>query len=207
MDYSTNNIEYTDEFELLLKAEGEKAEAMSILHMKGHNYFNTLSVAINIPVIVLSSFIGFLSTLELFPEQNIFLGIMSILVGVLKTLDSFFDWTKRGEAHRLTGLNYAKISKFIQLQLCLEKDVRINASDLYDVIVNDLQNLKDQEPIITDSIIMQFKKQYGDTHATALPTICNGLTKITINKKALKGINLPVPSPAKLTTVSTTLEV
>ena len=51
-------LAYTDEE--VLKAEGEKAEAMSIVHMKvPHlNYFCCLSsVSMNIPVIVLSSII------------------------------------------------------------------------------------------------------------------------------------------------------
>jgi hypothetical protein len=182
MESNPINVSYTDEFENLLKEESEKAESMGILHSMSSQKYNYLSIFINIPVIVLSSIIGFLSPLSLFPNQAIFLGSLSILVAILKTIDNYFDWTKRGEGHRITGLNYNKISKFIQIQLSLEKECRIIANDLLTIITTDLQNLKDAEPCIPQDVIKTFKIKYKD-ETTALPPIANGLTKVIINKK------------------------
>lgn len=183
---SNNNIllDYSDELEDLLKNESEKAESMSILHSKCFKKFNRLSIYINIPVIVLSAFIGFLSPLSLFQQQAIFLGSMSIFISILKTLDNFFDFTKRCETHRLIGLNYLKISKFIQIQLSLERRNRISANDLLELIINDLANLRDQEPLITKDVIKDFNTQYKN-ETTAKPPICNGLTNVVINKKMI----------------------
>jgi hypothetical protein len=181
---SNINVSYTDEFENLLKAESEKSEAMSILHTMSSQKYNTLSIFINIPVIIVSSLIGFLSPITLFENQAIFLGALSIIVAILKTIDNYFDWTKKGEAHRITGLNYAKISKFIQIQLSLEKECRILANDILTVITSDLQNLKDSEPSICQDIITKFNEKYKDEN-TAKPPITNGLTKVIINKKNL----------------------
>ena len=181
---SNINVSYTDEFENLLKAESEKSEAMSILHSMSSQKYNTLSIFINIPVIIVSSLIGFLSPITLFENQAIFLGALSIVVAILKTIDNYFDWTKKGEAHRITGLNYAKISKFIQIQLSLEKECRIIPNDILTVITSDLQNLKDSEPVICQDIIKQFNEKYKDEN-TAKPAITNGLTKVIINKKNL----------------------
>lgn len=193
------NITYTDEFEQLLKEEAEKAESMSILHNYAYIRYNSFSIYINIPVIVLSSLIGFLSPLNLFQEQNVFLGVMSIFVGILKTIDNYFDYTKRSEAHRLISLSYMKISKYIQIQLSLEKDVRIKAKDLLDIIINDLQALKDSEPLIHKIIIRQYNERYKD-ETTTKPAICNGLTEIKINKKTLventnKHIDIKIINP------------
>jgi len=182
------NITYTDDFEQLLKEEAEKAESMSILHNYAYIRYNTFSIYINIPVIVLSSIIGFLSPLVLFNEQSIMLGAMSVFVAILKTIDNYFDYTKRSEAHRLTSLSYMKISKYIQIQLSLEKDVRIKAKDLLDIITNDLQALKDSEPLIHKIIIKQYNQRYKDEDTTK-PAICNGLTHIKINKKSLIELN------------------
>jgi len=179
---SNINVSYTDEFENLLKAESEKSEAMSILHTMSSQKYNNLSIFINIPVIIVSSLIGFLSPITLFENQAIFLGALSIIVAILKTIDNYFDWTKKGEAHRITGLNYAKISKFIQIQLSLEKECRIIANDILTVIISDLQNLKDSEPSISQSIITKFNEKYKDEN-TAKPPITNGLTRVVINKK------------------------
>jgi hypothetical protein len=178
------SVVYTDEFEDLLKDESERAEAMSILHSMCHARLNTFSVGINIPVIVLSSLIGFLSPLTLFDNQTILLGALSITVAIAKTIDSYMDFTKRTETHRVIGLNYAKISKFIQIQLSLEKDCRIIAKDLLEYVQNDLQNLKDKEPIISDKIINKFNLKYKD-ELTAKPSITTGLTVVKINKRTI----------------------
>jgi hypothetical protein len=186
----TMNVSYTNEFESLLKDESEKAEAMSILHSMSHAHFNKLSVGVNIPVIILSSLIGFLSPLTLFNDQAILLGALSIIVAIAKTVDSYMDFTKRTETHRVIGLNYAKISKFIQIQLSLEKDCRINAKDLLDYIQNDLQNLKDQEPIISQKIIQAFNIRYK-SEPTSKPSITNGLTVVKINKQLASAPSSP----------------
>ena len=190
------NVSYTNEFETLLKDESEKAEAMSILHLMNHAHLNRLSVGINVPVIILSSLIGFLSPLELFDKQAILLGALSIVVAIAKTIDSYMDFTKRTETHRVIGLNYSKISKFIQIQLSLEKECRINAKDLLDYIQNDLQNLKDQEPMISQKIIKAFNIRYKD-EMTSKPSITNGLTVVKINKQTATA----PPSPEILLTL------
>jgi hypothetical protein len=184
MDESKVKLEYTDEFELLLKDESERSEAYSILHSKCHSHYSNLSVAINIPVIVLSSIVGFLSNITLFQGKEIFLGALSICIAIAKALESYFDWTKRSEAHRMVSLSYGKISKFIQIQLSLESEVRISPEDLLDIITNDIQNLKDQEPLIPKKIINEFNIQYKNYNTTK-PSICNGLTKVEVNKKLL----------------------
>ena len=175
-------VSYTTDVENLLKKEAEMSESMSILHSKSHKKYNKLSNYINIPVIITSAFVGFLSPLNMFDKQNILLGAISIFIGIIKTLDSYFDWTKRSETHRIIALNYYKISKFIQIQLSLNKAVRIKASNLLDIIINDIKNLKEQEPIIPFDVIEEYKKQYA-TEDTAKPPICNGLTSVTINRE------------------------
>jgi hypothetical protein len=180
---SETHVSYTAEFEDLLKAESERAEAMSILHIRSHERFNKFSIGINIPVIVLSSLVGFLSPLSLFDGQTILLGGMSILIAIAKTVDSYMDFTKRTETHRVMSLSYSKISKYIQIQLSLEKECRVVARDLLDYISNDLSNLKDSEPIIPQIIIRDFNAKYGH-EPTSKPAITNGLTIVRINKES-----------------------
>lgn len=186
---SENKIWYSSDFETLLKEEAEKAEAMSILHTRSYQRFNRFSIFINIPVIVLSSIIGFLAPLNMFENQAVLLGSMSIFIAILKTVDNFFDFTKRCETHRMTSLNYARISKLLQIQLSLERDCRIQAIDLFDIVTNDLQNIRDAEPIVPDIVIRQFNSKYK-SETTARPAITNGLTQVRIN-----ATNKPPPPP------------
>lgn len=180
-----NAISYSDDFENLLKCEAEKAESMSLLHSKAYEKFSFLSVIINIPVIIVSSVIGFLSPLDLFEHQTILLGSLSIFVAILKTIDNYFDLTRRCETHRMIAISYSRVSKWIQLQLSLERDCRVIAKDLFDIISNDLQNIRESEPLIPDDIIRMFNNKYGKEH-TSKPAITNGLTKIQINKNSNK---------------------
>lgn len=153
---------------------------MSLLHLFSHRKYHFYSVCINVPVIVLSSAIGFVSTIDLrFTQQPIVLGSLSIFTGILKTLDSYFDYTKRAESHRIVSLSYKKISKLLQLQLSLERQQRIDPQDLLDVVRNDLQNLQDAEPMIDPDVIRRFNSQYKN-EPTAKPSITNGLTQVVI---------------------------
>lgn len=180
---ASKTLTYTKDYEELLKREAEESESMSLLHHRSHIKFSKYSIYINIPVIVISAITGFLSPLALFANQDIFLGCLSIFIGLLKTIDSYFDVTKRSETHRMVSLNYIRISRWIRLQLSLEKDCRIHPNDLYDIISHDLQNIRDSEPIIPDDVVEAFNLMYKDER-TAKPSITNGLTSIVINRPA-----------------------
>lgn len=173
------SLDYQDPIEKLFKAEGEKAEGMSILHQKSHKKYTYYSVLINIPVIILSSVVGFLSTINMFENQNYLIGALSIFVGIIKTLDSYFSWTQRSENHRMMSLAYIKISKFIHIQLSLDRRHRIRAEDMLKIVQNDLQNLREAEQQIDQDIISEFNLQYKD-ETTSKPAICNGLSKIEV---------------------------
>lgn len=173
-------MEYTKDFEEIIKAEAEKCEALSILHLNASSYFNKFYVFINLPIIFLSSIIGLLNALDLFKYQNYVFSIIFVLLGVFKSIDSFFSFAKRSETHRLISLNYKKIHKLISIQLSIERDKRMNAKYLFKIITTDLQNISESEPLIPRRIINHFKVKYKD-YNTALPSCCNGLTEIKIH--------------------------
>lgn len=178
---SEQNIFYTDDFEILLKEEGEKSEVMGLIHNQSSQKFKKYSNLLNIPVIVLSSCVGFLSAVPFIPYQSYVLGSVSILIAILKTIDSYYGFSTRSETHRMVSLNYNKISRLIQVQLSLDRECRIPPQDLYNLITHNIQNLKDSEPDIPDDIILWFKKKY-DGEDTNKPNICNGLTNIKIHE-------------------------
>ena len=65
-------IDYDDNLENLLKDEAEKAESLSILHRLSHEKYSLYSNAINIPVIVGSSAVGFMTGIQIdFDDINI----------------------------------------------------------------------------------------------------------------------------------------
>jgi hypothetical protein len=185
------NIVYNDEIEELLKSEGEKCESMSILHNMAYQYFNKLSNILNIPTIVISALIGFLlQTKIIWVYEKEILGFMSILISIIKAIDNYFNLSKIAQSHYMIHTQYYKVFKFIQIQLALSRDNRIKASDLIDIIINDIQNIKDSSPLINNTIIKKYNRKYNN-YNTSKPNIVNGLTSIHIIKPSLKNeINL-----------------
>lgn len=181
-----NNIDYDTDLEILLKENAEECESLSLLHRLSYEKYNTYSNIINVPVIILSSAIGFATGIEIgYDKINIVLGVGSIFVGIIKSIDSYFALPKRAEGHRLCSLQYAQFNKRIAVELALKRDQRQNPKDMLAVIKTDMKNLADIAPLIDDEIIQKFRTRYinPDTgeYATHTANITNGLSPVTIN--------------------------
>jgi hypothetical protein len=176
-------LQYETNLETLLKEQAEICESMSILHRNSHNKFNNYTNAINIPVIILSSVVGFATGVKIdYEDINIILGIMSVGIGVIKSLDSYFQLGKRSETHRIVSLQYAQINKKIAIELALHRKDRINAKDILNVIKTDIKNLEDIAPLIPDDVIEEYKIKYPEVdNVVKRPNICNGLTPVIVN--------------------------
>lgn len=181
-----NNLSYDTDIEILLKANAEECESLSLLHRSSYEKYNKLSNIINVPVIVLSSAIGFATGIEIGYEKiNIVLGVASIFVGIIKSIDSYFALPKRAEGHRICSLQYAQINKRIAVELSLKREQRQNPKDMLGLIKTDMKNLADIAPLIDYDIIETFKNKYRDSEghfATNTANICNGLTPVVINR-------------------------
>jgi len=189
--------EYDDDLENLLKGEAEKAESLSILHRISHEKYNAYSNAINIPVIIGSSAIGFATGIKIdYEDINIVLGIFSVVIGCIKALDSFFQLAQRSERHRIVSLQYSQICRKISVELALERDVRLEAKEALNMIRTDVKNLEEIAPIIPDDVINKYKAKYPrhDGETIKRPNITNGLTEIVINKPIVHAAALPLPN-------------
>jgi len=121
--------------------------------------------------------------------MNIILGVSSIFVGIIKSIDTYFQLGKRSEAHRLCSLQFQQINKKVMIELSLKRDQRISAKDMLQIIKTDIKNLQDIAPLIDEDIITLFKKNYGELDETTgkitfnahTPNLCNGLTEVVVN--------------------------
>jgi hypothetical protein len=180
-------IDYDTDIEVLLKANAEECESLSLLHRLSYEKFNNLSNIINVPVIVLSSAIGFATGIEIgYDKINIVLGVASIFVGIIKSIDSYFGLPKRAEGHRICSLQYAQFNKRLAVELALRREQRQNPKDMLNLIKTDMKNLADIAPLIDEDIILKFRGKYADDgghYATHTANITNGLTPIMVNGK------------------------
>lgn len=181
------DIEYNHSVEILLKENGEECESFGILHRISYEKYNYKSNLLNIPVIVLSSAIGFITGIDIaYDKMNIILGIGSVFVGIIKSIDSYFQLASRASNHRLGALQFSQINKKIAIELALPREQRINAKDLLNIIKTDIKNLNDIMPLIDEDIIMKYNDKYKEQNVKK-PNIVNGLSEIHI-----KDFNVPI---------------
>jgi hypothetical protein len=181
----SHELQYDDQLENLLKEQAEIAESLSILHRNAHRKYNRLTNLINIPVIIGSSVVGFTTGLDLsyIDNINIILGIISVFIGVIKSLDSYFQLGRTSETHRMVSLSYSQINKKIAIELALSRGDRISPKDMMAIVKSDIKNLEDISPLLPKDIVEKFSKEFGKKYPNVKkPNITNGLSPVLVNK-------------------------
>jgi hypothetical protein len=181
----TKEIHWNEQLEEILSKEGERALCYSWLHLKSQGRFAKFDTNIALPVIVLSTLAGTgsIASQSLFggsQAANIVIGAISLTVGVMNTVSNYFGFAKRSEAHRIAGTTYAKIHKFILIELSLPRKERMKAKDALKIIREQLERLNEISPQIPEKIISDFNAKFHDQHNVSKPEITNGLDPITV---------------------------
>ena len=182
MAENTIVITYNDQLEQLLKENSEECESLSILHRMSYEKYNKRSNYINIPVIVLSSAIGFITGIDLqYDQMNVILGVGSVFVGIIKSVDTYFQLAKRAESHRICSLQFSQISKKLQIELTLHRRQRATAEHMMNIVKTDIKNMQDIAPLIDDDIIEIYNAKYRRYKRVKKPNFVNGLTEVKVN--------------------------
>ena len=180
-------ISWNDALEKLIAEEAERCIGQSWLHNECEQTFSTRTTWIALPVIVLSTLNGFLSGSSQMIFSNptsssIGIGGVSLFTGVLSTIGSYFAWAKRTEAHRISAIQYQKLSRFLAIELTLPKKERIQAKDILKIMRDQVERLLEISPAIPEFIQMKYKKLFKDVSGVAHPQIIGGLHKVLINR-------------------------
>jgi hypothetical protein len=184
----SSNISWSDKLEKYFVSTAERAYCLSWLHKKSEGLYSKRKTFIDLPVIVLSGVIAFLNagSSSLFADDtklsSISLGIGSLFVSVLNTIGSYFSWSKRAENHRLSGIHYNKLYRFITIELHLPRNERIRCSDLLKMVKESYDRLLETSPAIPDNIIAEFKKRFSNEKYESIsrPEEANGLESVSV---------------------------
>jgi hypothetical protein len=181
----SGEIHWNQQLEEILSREGERALCYSWLHNKSQGRFAKLDTNIALPVIVLSTIAGTgsIASQSLFAGSqtaSVCIGVISLTVGVMNTISNYFGFAKRSEAHRISATTYAKIHKFIVIELSLPRNERMKAKDMLKIIREQLERLNEISPQIPDAIIAQFNAKFHDQTNVSKPEITNGLDPIEV---------------------------
>lgn len=179
---------WTTFLEEYFASTGEKAHCLSWIHKQSEQLYSKRTTFIDLPVIVLSGVLGFLSvgSSSMFRGDemiaSISVGIGSLFVSVLNTVGSYFQWAKRAEGHRIASIQYAKLYRFLLIEMSLPRDERMNPNDLLKLTKESYDRLQEISPLVPPEIVAQFKTKFGDPKYDTIskPEETNGLEKITI---------------------------
>jgi len=186
MDSEEHKISWNSQLETILSDEGERALCFTWLHSKSEKHYSRLSTYINLPVIVLSTIagagsIGSSSLFNSSPAASIVIGTISLGVATLNTVESYFGWSGRSALHRIAATTYAKIHRFIQIELALPRSERIAAKDMLKIVREQCDRLQETSPQIPDNIIAEFKARFSKVDDVTKPEITNGLHPIHVH--------------------------
>jgi hypothetical protein len=179
------NVSWTVTLEDYFAQTGEKANGLAIMHKRAESIFTRRKTYIDLPVIVGSGAVAFLNagSSSLFTDHQLAataLGVGSLVLGVLNTIGTYFGWAKRAEGHRMSGIHYAKLYRFINVEMRLPREQRMQPGDFLKYVKDQYDRLAELSPLIPSSITKDFAKQMEKYMDISKPEETNGLNKIEI---------------------------
>jgi hypothetical protein len=184
----SKNIAWNSQLETYFCSTAERSHGLAWLHSKCEALYSKRRTFIDLPVIVFSGVLGFLSvgSSSMFVGQenisSVAVGIGSLFVSVLNTIGSYFQFAKRTEGHRIASIQYAKLHRFLSIEMSLPREDRMSCYELLKTTKETFDRLQEISPMIAPEIIMEFKKTFSaDKYKeVSKPEQTNGLEAVKI---------------------------
>ena len=205
MSEFNEGIEWTLLLEEYFSSSGEKAHCLTLLHKNAEALYSNRRNWIDLPVIMGSAIVGFLNagSSSMFNDakvSSVALGVGSLCIGILQTVNTYFNWAKRAEGHRISSIQYAKLYRFLKIEMSLPRNQRMSPTDLLKKVKDDYDRLAEISPLLPDIVIQDFKNKFSNDKYAEIskPEETNGLEKITvfddkmIKSRSIEILNSPV---------------
>jgi len=180
------NIHWTNRLEEYFAQTGEKASCLAWVHKRSEDVYSGKKTYLDLPVIILSSVTGFASVgaPSLFVGNqglaSTIIGVASLTVSILNTVGSYFNWAKRAEGHRISSIHYARLYRFIMIEMALPRDERMSPHDLLKYVKDQYDRLAEISPLVPNEIMEEFKTKFSKYTDVSKPEEANGLSKIHV---------------------------
>lgn len=183
-DSVTLEISWTPVLEAYFAETGEKAAGRAWLHAHSEALYSWRRTFIDLPVVIGSGVIGFISagSTSMFEDPkwaSIYLGIGSLVVATLNTVGSYFGWAKRCEGHRIAALSYAKLNRFLRVEMGLPRSERMRAGDLLKMVKQEIDRLAETSPAIPEAVKTEFRTRFKAV-SVSVPDEVNGIHKVIV---------------------------
>lgn len=196
----------------------EQAQCYTWLHKKAEELYSARTVWIDLPAIILGAInasvsIGSESLFGSTQYASVGVGVVALMTAMLTTVGSYFAWSKRCEGHRIASLSYAKLFRFLSVELALPRAERMSATDLLKYCRTENDRLAEVSPLVPPPVIDMFRKRFSDAKYERIsrPQDTNGLHEVTPypDPSALHSpsVHIQVERPATATAVRPTLDI
>jgi hypothetical protein len=147
--------------------------------------YSRRTIWIDLPVIVLGTLNGAVSvgSSTLFgPSEmsSVGVGIVALTTAILSTIGSYFAWSRRAEAHKISALNYAKLYRFLSVEMSLPRKERLSPTELLKYVKTEYDRLSEISPLVPSAILDRFRQKFNGIHDITFPEETNGLHGIQI---------------------------
>jgi hypothetical protein len=193
-----NDIKWNTRLEEYFAQTGEKAHCFSWLHKRSEEIYSKKTVFIDLPVIILGVLNGATSigSQSLFGDSkyaSVGIGIVALLTSILSTIGSYFSWSRRAESHKISSLQYAKLYRFLSIEMSLPRHERMSPADLLKYTREQYDRFSETSPLIPPIVIDLFRQRFSNPiyKDITFPEETNGLHAIEIYRDFTKP-----PSPS-----------
>jgi hypothetical protein len=186
-DDDGRDIHWSNQLEDIMAKEGEKCRGLAWIHQKAEQSTSRKNTCISLPVIILSTLAGTASvgSTSLFAGNqataSIVIGLVSISVGIMNTVSSFFAFARKSEAHHIAFLHYSKLFSWVAVEMALPRNERMPPELMLKTLREAMERLAETTPSPEPEILEQFRQTFSDkTDGICRPPETNGLEKIAI---------------------------
>jgi len=181
---------WTTELESLATEWADNAACYEWMHQRSRQLLSTKNLRMKIPMIVLSTLTGtasfglgsFFGTDEYSKTiAQMVIGSISILVGTIGTLDTFFQYAQSCEMHNTAAVNWGNFQRNIEFQMKLHPNERIDAMPFLKMMQNEMNRLIEQSPSILECVLKEFRATFKEKIDLKKPAIVDGLEHTIVN--------------------------
>ena len=190
-------ITWTDTSEELIASWGDIASCYKWMHDQAFRKYDKISWRMMIPVAILSTVTGSLnmSMPVLVPTDfvqtgNKILGAVSIITGIITSLQSIFRFAQLSENHSNAANGWGKLERNIRIELRIDRKNRKDADNFLKICRADYDRLLESSPPIPKEIIQQFNDKFASIEHLVIPDVCGNLEHTKVNR--------PPPPPPEL---------
>jgi hypothetical protein len=178
-------VSWTERLEEYFASSAEKAHCLSVLHKQAEALYSGRKTFIELPVIVGSAVIGFLNagSTTMFQDPkiaSIALGVGSLVVSVLQTINTYFSWAKRAEGHRIASIQYSRLYRFLSIEMSLPRSERLPPSELLKQTKDTYDRLQEISPLLPVRVLREFRAKYDKETEISKPEEANGLERVLV---------------------------